>query len=508
MLIAGRLFAQNDRLKELENEAIGAYGIQRLEKGTLYIDALIANGNYEAAEEWAEDMEQVARKLRLPRWRAIALNRQGKAMVLAGKRKATARLLKSNEILEEEGQPDRNILLENMALLRQLALHNGKIEEVAEIDARIEHYKSSVPSSPTPPPPPPDKLLTHKEFREEMTAIQTKLLSVGRMTEEEKQHFIEETQNLQEKLVAKEAEISRMTEAQMKSSIMVMQQRYLLDSLSFQAGMDSLAISNNDLALREAKSSRRFYLVALAALVLMCAAALFSVFKARQYAHSLEVKNNMIVLEQERSENLLLNILPALIAEELKTKGRTTARLFDNVSVLFADFVNFSSIAEQRSPAQLVSDLDVCFQAFDEMVARNGLEKIKTIGDAYMCAGGIPNGDGSHIKDMIHTALEMQQWLYKWNMERDTLQLPRYDARIGIHCGPVVAGVVGSHKFAFDIWGDTVNVAARIEQAGESGRVNISGDAYRAIKDRYACQYRGKIAVKNKGEIDMYFVET
>lgn len=327
------------------------------------------------------------------------------------------------------------------------------------------------------------------------------------MSEEEKQHFIEENQNLQTQLAAKEAEINRMTETQMKASMMVMQQRFLLDSLSFQAGMDSLAIANTDLALREATSSRRFYLAALAALLLLTGGSLYGVYKARHYAHSLEIKNTIIKKEQERSENLLLNILPALIAEELKTKGRTTARLFDDVAVLFADFVGFSKIAEQLTPAQLVDDLDVCFKAFDDIISHYGLEKIKTIGDAYMCAGGLPDGGGSQMQDMTEAALEMQQWLKNWNEERIALKLPQYEARIGIHCGPLVAGVVGSRKFAFDIWGDTVNVAARIEQAGERGRVNVSGDAYKVIQNLYECSYRGKIAVKNKGEIDMYFID-
>jgi class 3 adenylate cyclase len=240
--------------------------------------------------------------------------------------------------------------------------------------------------------------------------------------------------------------------------------------------------------------------------VLLFGGATFNLIRARQNARVLTEKNQIIREEQERSENLLLNILPALVADELKKQGHADARYFEEVSVLFADFVGFSTIAEKLSPQQLVSELDTCFKAFDEIIARHGLEKIKTIGDAYMCAGGLPNGGGAQLRDMVQAAKEMQAWLARWNAGRDQQGLPRFDARIGIHAGPVVAGVVGSKKFAFDIWGDTVNIAARVEAAGEGGKINISGDVHELIKMDFPCTYRGKIAVKNKGEIDMYFV--
>ncbi|MBK8965879.1 MAG: adenylate/guanylate cyclase domain-containing protein [Lewinellaceae bacterium] len=154
-----------------------------------------------------------------------------------------------------------------------------------------------------------------------------------------------------------------------------------------------------------------------------------------------------------------------------------------------------------------MNELDTCFRAFDDIIAKHKLEKIKTIGDAYMAAGGLLNGGGSQLRDMVNAAQEMQAWLAEWNQERSNRNLPVFEARIGIHSGPVVAGVVGSKKFAFDIWGDTVNIAARIESAGEGGKINISGEVHNVIKQYFPCQYRGKIPAKNKGEIDMYFVE-
>ncbi|MBP6812096.1 MAG: adenylate/guanylate cyclase domain-containing protein, partial [Saprospiraceae bacterium] len=319
--------------------------------------------------------------------------------------------------------------------------------------------------------------------------------------------LLEESQALQAQLAAQKAELDKMTEEQMKTAMLVMQQRVLLDSVFFSRGMDSLAISNANLALREAESNRKFNYAIMGVLLLLAAGATFSFVRARMNTRVLQEKNITIREEQVRSENLLLNILPSLVADELKKKGRTTARYFEDVSVLFADFVGFSKIAEQLTPQQLVSELDTCFQKFDDIIAQYDLEKIKTIGDAYMCAGGLPNGGGAQLHDMVSAAKDMQAWLSEWNAGREKEGLPRFDARIGIHRGPVVAGVVGSKKFAFDIWGDTVNIAARVEQAGEGGRINISGDAFEVVKDVFPCHYRGKISAKNKGEIDMYFVE-
>lgn len=505
------LTAQSTQLQDLENQVLGASGVNRVEKTVQLVDALIASGQYDKATDWADEASDFAKKIKAPEWRAIALNREGKAMILAGKRKAYGRFLQSYEVLEDIGSSNKTLMLDNLSQLRQLAVKNGDNKDIAKIDEKINKIKGinlpSIASTPTPPAPVADVPVTRQELKQELGVLQSKLLSVNKMSEDEKMRFLQENKGLQLELAIKKAEIDLMTEAQMKASMMVMQQRYLLDSLGFEAGMDSLAIANSNLALQEADSKRRFYLAGLAAMLLLAGGSLFSYFKARQYAKTLVIKNNIIREEQQRSETLLLNILPALIAEELKAKGRTIARPFEDVGVLFADFIGFSKIAEQINPQQLVNDLDVCFQAFDEIVARHNLEKIKTIGDAYMCAGGLPNGGGSQMRDMVSAALEIQKWLSNWNIERDVQRLPRYEARIGIHCGPIVAGVVGSKKFAFDIWGDTVNIAARIEQAGESGRVNISGEAYQIVKDYYSCRYRGKIAAKNKGEIDMYFVE-
>ncbi len=218
-------------------------------------------------------------------------------------------------------------------------------------------------------------------------------------------------------------------------------------------------------------------------------------------------KNEIIKQEQENSERLLLNILPANIAEELKVSGTAKAREHKNVSVLFSDFKNFTKLSESLSPDQLVKELDYCFKGFDHIIeGYPSIEKIKTIGDAYMCCSGLSGKDSSATKDMVNAAMEMQEFLFDYKSDRQSRGLPFFEARIGIHTGDVVAGVVGKSKFAYDIWGDTVNIASRMESNGGVGKVNISADTYDEVRYQFNCDPRGKINVKNKGLIEMYFV--
>jgi len=218
--------------------------------------------------------------------------------------------------------------------------------------------------------------------------------------------------------------------------------------------------------------------------------------------------NKIIKAERDRSKELLLNILPEETAFELETKGYAQTRYYDNVTVLFTDFKGFSSIAGKLSPQDLVAELNDYFIAFDEIVNRFGLEKIKTIGDAYMCAGGIPTPNKSHPLDAVKAGLAMQEFMIRRIAERNAQGLEGWELRIGIHTGPIVAGVVGKMKYAYDIWGDTVNIASRMESNGAPGRVNISSATYNQIKENYQCLYRGKISAKNIGEVDMYFVDS
>ena len=219
-------------------------------------------------------------------------------------------------------------------------------------------------------------------------------------------------------------------------------------------------------------------------------------------------KNEIIAREQEKSEKLLLNILPLETANELKEKGFAIPKHYDLASVLFTDFKGFTNIAEKMTPHEVIEQLNTCFLAFDEICEKYNLEKIKTIGDSYMCAGGIPVANTSNPIDAVKAALEMQQWMLAWKMQKEANDLPAWEIRLGIHSGEVIAGVVGKNKFAYDIWGDTVNLASRMESSGEIGKVNISGTTYELVKHKFQCVYRGAIKAKNKGDVEMYFVES
>ncbi|MEZ4964407.1 MAG: adenylate/guanylate cyclase domain-containing protein [Saprospiraceae bacterium] len=216
-------------------------------------------------------------------------------------------------------------------------------------------------------------------------------------------------------------------------------------------------------------------------------------------------QNEEIAAERSKSDQLLLNILPGEIAHELKSHGYATPRYYESATVLFTDFINFTRLSEHLSPEELIDELNECFLAFDEICEKHGLEKIKTIGDAFMCAGGLPVPNDTHPQDAVRAALEMDAWLR--NRNRENPKAIFREMRIGIHTGPVVAGVIGKNKFAYDIWGDAVNLAARLEELGENGRINISGSTAEAVKHQYKISYRGKKEVHNKGLIDMYFVE-
>lgn len=265
-------------------------------------------------------------------------------------------------------------------------------------------------------------------------------------------------------------------------------------------------------ALREAELDKartfRNALLGGAVLLALLVALLFNRNRIRARANQmLSAQNAAIERERQRADALLQNILPEKTAAELKTRGTVKPTFFPSVTVLFSDFKNFTTIAESMSPEDLVAVLDEHFRRFDAIVARHGLEKIKTIGDAYMCAGGLPEPNDTHAFDTVSAALEMQEAIREMAAANIALGKPYFEMRIGIHTGPVVAGVVGSHKFAYDIWGDTVNTAARLEQSSEPGKVNISASTWAMVQGAFKCTFRGKLPAKNKGEIAMYFVE-
>ncbi|HEX5001534.1 MAG TPA: adenylate/guanylate cyclase domain-containing protein [Bacteroidia bacterium] len=231
---------------------------------------------------------------------------------------------------------------------------------------------------------------------------------------------------------------------------------------------------------------------------------LFIIF--RNYLAKVKI-NKVLDSQKAKIETLLLNILPASVAKELERNGHARPRFYDSVSVLFTDFKDFTKIADGMTPREIVDELNDFFSAFDDIIEKHHLEKIKTIGDAYMCAGGIPVEDTVHPVNIVRAALEIVNYMSMKNAIREKEGKNPWNLRVGIHTGPIAAGVVGKRKYAYDIWGSTVNIASRMESNGSPGKVNISAATFELVKDKFECHYRGKISAKNVGEVDMYFVE-
>jgi class 3 adenylate cyclase len=210
--------------------------------------------------------------------------------------------------------------------------------------------------------------------------------------------------------------------------------------------------------------------------------------------------------EKRRSDELLLNILPAKIAEALKSGNEVEPRYYDSATIMFTDFKGFTRSSETSEPHTLVNVLNQYFSGFDEIVEQHNLEKLKTIGDAYMCAGGLPEENRTHAVDACYAALQIQEFVTRVNRQRKKMRLQPWELRIGIHTGPVMAGVVGRKKFTYDIWGDAVNVASLMESNGKAGRIVISESTYHCVKDEFECERRSPIEGKNKGVLESHFL--
>lgn len=219
----------------------------------------------------------------------------------------------------------------------------------------------------------------------------------------------------------------------------------------------------------------------------------------------LEEKNKNLMLEKQKSDRLLLNILPPGIADELTQTGKVKTKSFRLVTVMFMDFKGFTSITQKIPPETLVSEINQYFSFFDEIVGRYNIEKIKTIGDAYMCCGGMPVENNTHPVDMIHAAFDILNYVESQKRKNIRDGEPYFELRIGIHTGPVIAGMIGIRKFAYDIWGNTVNIASHMQSSGQAGKINISEDTFNLVKEKIQCAYHDKILLKNKKELAMYY---
>jgi adenylate cyclase len=247
-------------------------------------------------------------------------------------------------------------------------------------------------------------------------------------------------------------------------------------------------------------------IVLLVILVLFILLRLWYLRKLKLLEQIISRKTEELVAERQKREALLANVLPKNAADEIMAKGKAAKIKYNFVTVLFSDIQGFTKIAEETNPELLIDELDKFFFYFDSVVEKYGIEKIKTIGDAYMCAGGIPEKNRTNPVEVILAALEMKAYMTRLKQGSELEGMKYWDIRIGIHTGTVVAGVVGQKKLSYDIWGDTVNTASRMESSGEAGKINISGTTYEFVREFFDCEYRGRMPVKYKGELEMYFV--
>lgn len=419
-------------------------------------------------------------------------------------------IIKSVEKRSRLATKDRDYRKAYQIVEEAFTYFSQKGTSISDLENRFERQKSQLEKE-------------KRRLEEERERLQTEInnlvnerdvLSTDRdRLQQRQQQLVQEKQQVEEQITEKEEELASVAEAKQRAEEVAQNKAQEVKQLTRQKLEQDAVLSAKEAELAKATleaeraASRQKQLLILAGFGTLLAMLLLVLFLyTRRSRRRLKEKNKIIQQERERSEDLLLNILPKPIADELKEYGKAKARKFDQVTVLFSDFVNFTAIAEKLEPEELVEELDKCFKAFDFIISQyEDIEKIKTIGDAYMCASGLTGRKGMPY-NIVRAAMEMQQFLDEQRKEKMRLGKPYFEARIGIHTGPVVAGVVGLNKFAYDIWGDTVNLASRMEANGLEGHVNISDTTYGLVKYQFDCEYRGKVQAKNKGLVDMYFV--
>lgn len=371
------------------------------------------------------------------------------------------------------------IASENQDIPLQMRCHL----ELAELKSNVINYKNA---------------LEHyrafsRLYRSQMTERNRKLAVAVETLKSEVDSGQVQIDEKKKEIHQKEQAIDSLTTAQLRSALTVKD----LELKNQKAAME----------LAEADNRRHVLLLVVAMIVIALLFVVVEYFRKRRSNAILKSKNEEIVQEKEKSENLLLNILPDTVAEELKHSGKTSSARYENATVMFTDFKGFTTFAGNNTPEDVVSMLDYYFRAFDRIISKYPIEKIKTIGDAYLCVSGVPEENEDHALHIIHAAMEFQDFMRENAAKRFGSGVELLQMRIGVHTGPVVAGVVGSKKFAYDIWGDTVNVAARMEQNGESGKINVSETVVEACRGHFNFVYRGELEAKNKGMLKMYFVE-
>ncbi|MCB0845329.1 MAG: hypothetical protein KDE26_18895 [Bacteroidetes bacterium] len=323
----------------------------------------------------------------------------------------------------------------------------------------------------------------------------------------EKQEYVMELENIEEEIEFVKDSLTKEITKEQESKQILISEKELLENERAKKEAEIKAkeqqVKAQEQALLAQEAEKRNYIIGGAAgliLFLMIIIGLTSRIRAKKKA------NEAIQLEKQKSDDLLLNILPENVADELKESGKVMPSFHEEVSILFTDFKGFTSIATKLEPGHLIQKLETAFEAFDDIIDKYGLEKIKTIGDAYMAVANLTRNDPHHAINAVAAAMEMQEFMDQWIGRQKRKGEEIWELRIGIHSGPVVAGVIGQKKFAYDIWGDAVNVASRVESSGEAGKVNISADTYELVKSYCSFEDKRTVRVKNKGMVDMYFV--
>lgn len=399
---------------------------------------------------------------------AQQLFNEGKILLAEGKeRKAT----KKFEDALEAAKAEKNLQVQMNAHM-----------ELAALQDNVVHYK--------------DALNHYKEFSiiyKKLANQKTKVLadSVTGLKNEVEESNVEISKK-NAAIKQKEAEVDSLTTEHLKTQL---------------ANKDlELTNQKHEIALQASQNRWNILLLILAMTILAAIFIIRGYIVKRKSLRLLEQLHREIVTEKQKSDDLLLNILPESVAGELKEFGKTTPNRFENTTVMFTDFKGFTSYASNHSPEELVTLVDHYFRAFDQIVKKHDIEKIKTIGDSYMCVSGIPTSKHNHAASMLRAAFEFRDFVNAEAEKKKKLGQPFLRMRIGLHSGPLVAGVVGSRKFAYDVWGDTVNIAARMEQSGETDVINVSESVYEQVQHEFDFTYRGEIEAKNKGKMKMYFV--
>ena len=521
--VTSPLFSQSAQIKQLESEIKNKSGPSIIPKAFKLSELYMKSSDYNSGIKWLDRATKEAKKTRVLST-ISQVNTQCADLILNYAPQETNYLQKACDAIQESLKNNIDALeQDNLDLLYKIqsrsndARLNKKVNDaINEINTKREEIAKELQRKELEQKKKDFKyedFLSQKQETEKLKEEQEKLEgTVGTLTKQQR--------SLYEQNRDRQKEIADLSAEQAKIKLLLALEKNQNDSLKWNAFQDSIKslevqqelqeqkaeIEKSEAAVKH-KDTQNKLIFAIASIVALISVFLFLLYRSSRVHYSdLEIKNKIIEAEKKKSDELLLNILPAKVADELKENGKVKTQYFESATVMFIDFKKFSEIAATVKPEILIQDLDYCFSKFDKIVVSHGIEKIKTIGDAYMCVGGVPNQSNDHATKVVKAAMEMQEFLVEWNATRKDKNFPIFEARIGIHSGHLIAGVVGTIKFVYDIWGNTVNIADRMQNSGEAGQINISNATKELLKGDFHFEHRGKLQLKNMDDMDGYFV--